>query len=246
MTIDVSLRAQWRRFSGRISAVRHEAGLAPALRLAACWSWAYIRRILATARDRRYDARTGVDTVADYPGLEFPVGVAHDDPVFYARSSTRQFARIMRDLPISPAEYTFIDLGCGKGAAILLALGYGFRSAVGVELNSRLVPIATDNIEKYTAVDAPDSSVQIIHGDAVDFRSPNEPTVLYMYHPFGRETLRAVLDDLESSIRENPRDVVVVYLDPRHHDEFESRPLFERIPGRSRQWAMYKATASAA
>jgi len=40
--------------------------------------------------------------------------------------------------PHELAEYTFVDIGCGKGRALLLASEIGFREVVGVELNPGL------------------------------------------------------------------------------------------------------------
>ena len=45
------------------------------------------------------------------------------------------FAEFMRVLPIRHEEFTFIDVGCGKGRALLLASEFPFRRIVGVELS---------------------------------------------------------------------------------------------------------------
>jgi hypothetical protein len=46
--------------------------------------------------------------------------------------------------------------------------------------------------------------VEVIHDDVVHFAFPDAPTLLYLYNPFGPETLAAVLRNLEESLRQHP------------------------------------------
>lgn len=39
-------------------------------------------------------------------------------------------------------DYTFVDIGCGKGRAVLLASEVRFREIVGIELNTKLAVLA--------------------------------------------------------------------------------------------------------
>jgi predicted RNA methylase len=242
MTIDVSLRAKGARYLSRIRAVRRDEGTSAAVLLGVRWGASFIKRQMAGVSDWAYDKRTGVDTAADQPGLEFPDGVTFGDAVYYARVPRRAFAKMMSELPVAPADFTFIDLGCGKGAALLLALDHGFRSLVGVELNDRLASIAEQNLERFTAAGNYRAAVEIIRGDVVHFQFPeNAPSVVYLYNPFGAATLGAVLDNLENSLRRAPRNLVVAYYSPAHRGQLDERVFLERIPGRTRKWAIYRA-----
>ncbi len=240
MTVDVSLRAKWGRFTTKVAATRQEVGTGAAVVLATKWSANFARRQLDGLRDRIYDARTGLDTAADEPGLEVPQNVTYDDPIFYARIKPRIFAALMKDVPVDPADYTFIDLGCGKGAALLLALDHGFRSVVGVESNSRLVPIAQHNVEKYAAAKKIACQVEIIDADVVHYAFPDSPSVLYLYNPFGPDTLGAVVENLQSSLDRSPRDVVVAYVSPWHTATLDASGYLDRASSRSRKWAIYR------
>jgi SAM-dependent methyltransferase len=46
-------------------------------------------------------------------------------------------------------NYTFIDLGCGKGRVLLMASDYSFHAIVGVELNAKLAAVANKNLAKW-------------------------------------------------------------------------------------------------
>jgi predicted RNA methylase len=71
------------------------------------------------------------------------------------------------------AEYTFIDFGCGKGRAALLASEFGFREVVGVELNTKLAEIAQTNVTKWNSQGKATSPIRIVCGDALDLEWPN-------------------------------------------------------------------------
>ena len=43
----------------------------------------------------------------------------------------------------------FIDVGCGKGKAVLLASDFNFKKIIGVEINKNLSKICNKNIKKY-------------------------------------------------------------------------------------------------
>jgi SAM-dependent methyltransferase len=241
MTVDVSLGAKWRRFTGKVGATRRTQGPAAALLLATRWGRSFVHRQAATVRDRLYDRWLGVDTVADQPGLEVPQGVTYDDAVYYARTPPRDFSKVMRDADVAPARFTFVDLGCGKGAVLLLALGAGFASVVGVERNDRLVPIARRNVETYRARKGIDRPVEVLHDDVVHFGFPDAPTLLYLYNPFGPDTLTAVLRNLEESLDQHPRDVVVAYYSPALRGLLDACPWLDRVPVRSTKWAIYRS-----
>jgi hypothetical protein len=93
--------------------------------------------------------------------------------------------------------------------------------------------------------------VTIVRGDVVDFEFPRSPSLVYMYNPFGGDTLAAVLRRLEESVRDHPRDVVIAYVSPRHGHLLDTSPAFERIPTQSRQpavwkWAIFRSVPGAA
>jgi SAM-dependent methyltransferase len=100
------------------------------------------------------------------------------------------------------SQLTFIDLGSGKGRALMLARQYPFKELIGVEFSGRLVEIARAN------------GIETIHADATEYDLPPVPTLLFLYNPFGRETMDKVAERTRASLKASPREFVVLYLNP--------------------------------
>ncbi len=96
--------------------------------------------------DRRFDRRFAVDTAGVLLLPEI-----HSDSRFNGYSPTphSHFSRMLQHVDVDYSEFTFIDFGCGKGKALLLAAKLPFRRIVGVELSSELIEIAKTNLKTY-------------------------------------------------------------------------------------------------
>jgi SAM-dependent methyltransferase len=71
---------------------------------------------------------------------------------------------------------TFIDLGSGKGRALLIASEYAFGAIVGVELSPKLHAIAAANIAGSRGTAQRSRNARTIEADATEFRFPCIPT----------------------------------------------------------------------
>jgi hypothetical protein len=85
--------------------------------------------------------------------------------------------------------------------------------------------------------------------NVVNYTYGKEPVVLFLFDPFGRETLRSVIANLEASLRTNPREVYVVYVYPQFEDVLQSSRVFQRIREGGpplRPWSRYVVYAASA
>jgi SAM-dependent methyltransferase len=111
-------------------------------------------------------------------------------------------------LPVEFEDYTFVDIGCGKGRALLVAVQFPFRHLLGVELSSDLCTIARANI----ATDPRNiERVSIVNQDAIKLAYPDGPLVLFLFDPFVAPVLRRVLANLERQLRRSPRPAYLLY-----------------------------------
>jgi SAM-dependent methyltransferase len=178
-----------------------------------------VRRRWNYCRELRYDRRNRVET----RGIAWQSGLHPPDAVHYQGTMPGVFRRIVASLPIDVRRYLFVDIGCGKGRTLLIALELGFRRVIGVELNEHLLAIARRNLA--SAHDRVDFVLQ----DAARYELPLEPTVVYLYNPFLHETMRAVLANIERSVRQVHDDLIVVYYNPVLRELLDEAPFLRSL-----------------
>jgi hypothetical protein len=121
---------------------------------------------------------------------------------------------IQQQANLNFAEFTFLDLGSGKGRTLLMASDYPFRRIIGVELLPSLNHIAQENLRAYRSESQKCFSLQSICADASRFLLPEGPLVVYLFNPFPEPGLHRFTQNLEQSLRDHPRPMYVVYHNP--------------------------------
>jgi hypothetical protein len=128
-------------------------------------------------------------------------------------------------------DYTFVDLGSGKGRTLLMASDYPFRRIVGIELLSSLHQIAQQNIDQYKSESQKCFLLESICADATAISFPDGPLVLYLFNPLPESGLRRVRLNLERTVRAHPRPVYVLYHNPLLEHVFAESTVFRKIVG---------------
>ncbi len=153
------------------------------------------------------------------------------------------FRAMLGQLKIEFSRFTFIDLGSGKGRALLLASDYPFRRILGVELLPELHRLALDNIAKYEAAAQSSLPIESLCLDARAFEFPDEePTVLYLFNPLPEPALAAVLDRFYASLAAHPRDAYILYANPILEHLLSNSSHWSRLAG-NEQYAIYKCSS---
>jgi SAM-dependent methyltransferase len=168
-------------------------------------------------RDKEFDRRYGVDTAGTIPLSALDVDDENWEYGFaYEPTDPKYFKAIVGKLPIQFEDFTFVDIGSGKGRVLLLATEFPFRKILGLEISKRLQGIALENIRRYRngATNLKCTNVQTVCADAATFQIPNDPCVLYLFNPFQEEIMGKVLTNIQESLRESPRDIYIVYRTP--------------------------------
>lgn len=137
-------------------------------------------------------------------------------------------------------NFTFIDLGSGKGRTLLIASDYAFRRIIGVELLPALHQIAQQNLSQYRSDNQKCFAIESICADATEFTFPAEPTILFLFNPFPEPGLKRVIANLERNLQANPREVYVLYHNPLLSHLLDGSTALKPI-ARSEQFAIYRA-----
>jgi len=183
-----------------------------------------------------FDERFGVET----SGLiyELPSGHPHDvynNGYFaVAPSVFHAVMRLMRErLHLEYHRFRFVDVGSGKGRALLLASDYPFREVIGVELSPQLDRVARANVARYAAATRGSllhrPPVISIQGDATEFLWPPGPLVVYMWNAFTSPVMERVFHNLGASLAEQPRELYLVYMHPELESMVASLPWLTRL-----------------
>jgi SAM-dependent methyltransferase len=131
-----------------------------------------------------------------------------------------------------PIEYTvFLDIGAGKGRAMLLASQFPFLRVEGVELNADLADIASDNISLWQqdATADPLAPIELHHADATTHTLPTDPTLAFLFHPFELPILRRFLKHIETSLAQHPHPFDLLYANAEHDSFLDRHPAFTRL-----------------
>ena len=205
---------------------------------------------LVTARPRRKDAATpsqpppihpfdalhGTDTGGLIPGSELRTGTPGDRHVtaYYAVAPSI-FNNLLEiwlhaTRPLFPLErYTFVDIGCGKGRAILLAAQNPFLAVLGIELNPTLAAIARQNIENASLSSDLLAPIQLLEADALSTPLPETPTLLFLFHPFEAPAMRRLLRAITAQFRSRPGHLDLLYVNAEHAVVLDRDPAFTRL-----------------
>jgi SAM-dependent methyltransferase len=233
--VTVNLLGKARRFVHALDSTRRTKGTAAAVRLTAMLATEIMMRPLTRRQDVLLDQRLGVGTLRTAAELS-----SHPDGVAYSPTPANQFRRILRRLPVpEPGEFTFVDLGCGKGRTLLLAAEHGFGRVVGVEFDADLAAAARRNVAAYERV-APSRTgvIDVVAADAACYDFPLDPVVVFLFNPFGQATLRAVADRIEETLGRWPRPFVVAYFNPMHAEVLDGCVSLRAV-SRNARWSIY-------
>jgi SAM-dependent methyltransferase len=183
----------------------------------------------ACERTHPYDREHGVDT-SGYMAAE----KIHTDPkmkdlvVPYSASQASIIRGALAALG-DVHEYSFVDFGCGKGRATLVATEFPFREITGVELSTELAEVARRNAAIF-AKRFPDRPGIAIHAQNVlNYPLPAGKLVVYMYHSFGRPVLAEILCRLEASLAAGHNThIFLIYYNPVFGLDLDALPGFSR------------------
>jgi hypothetical protein len=219
--------------------------------------WSALLEILPSRRKARfgdldYDWEHSIDTTRSNVGFgtQFLTGVTARP---YFATEPWLFEQIMQALALSIRQsavshriiaqgglqdFTFIDLGSGKGRVLLMASDYPFKRIIGVEFMPELHRAAEENVTGYFNDRQRCRQIETICMDARDFQFPDGPLVVYLFNPFSESTFAQVLENLRCSVEQIPRPVYVAYRFTEFENLLAQAPWLEKITG-TKQWAMY-------
>jgi hypothetical protein len=188
-----------------------------------------------------FDQIHGVETSGLVPAANLVTGHPNDEHVtaYYgvAPSILRTLIDLWRETPPPHAihNYSFIDIGAGKGRAMLVASELPFRQVIGIELNPTMATIAQQNLERWNQSHAADTTaprlapIHLLEQDALTFDFPTTPTLVFLFHPFEAPVLKQLLRRIETHFARRPGTLDILYVNAECRTVLDKHPAFTRL-----------------
>jgi len=199
----------------------------------------HTRKAVASAEafDRSYNVETA--TYVFLSELQ-DLGPSSEHGLWYQPAAPNMVVFAIRQLGIDPKEFTFIDLGSGKGRVILTASQFPFKAVLGVEFSEKLHAAALRNIQNYTGPVA--TCARSVHMDASKFEFPPGKIVVFFFNPFKGPVMEAVVQNLHR-LAQARQELLIIYFLPMERALFDAQPWL-RIVRNSDSYCMYRAVPS--
>lgn len=169
----------------------------------------------------KYEKLLGINThsIVNLDKLTL-AGENSDQNHHYQGASYYILFSIFEKLTIETRHFPLIDYGCGKGRALFVAEQCGFTNLIGVDIAKELIDDANANKAVYLKKDK-HSNIDFLFEDATKFQIPKDALVFYFFNPFGEEILQQVIDNIKESVKQHPRKIYCIYLNPKYKAVFE-------------------------
>lgn len=184
-----------------------------------------------------FDLQYGVNTSGFLTPRKLASGHPHDSHItaYWGTAPSLLNGAVCHWIATLPAtlaieDYTFIDIGCGKGRAVMLASEFPFRRVIGIELNPALTEIARQNLVRWQLSPHPCASLEILNLDALAIPLPRSPTLIYLFNPFDAHVTELLLDRIRELSIDRSSPIDVIYARPEYAN------LFRRIPNMQLLW----------
>jgi hypothetical protein len=184
------------------------------------WKWRYF-----TFRHRKqaqlniaFDRERGIETAAEVP-LE-AVGVPQADVArgngVYRPLTEALFRSAIAAIRIDVAQFTFVDIGSGKGKVLFMAADLPFKRIVGIEYAAGLHEVAVRNVAGYRSQFQKCKAIVLAHADAMEYKLPDGPLVLFIFNALDQPTMRGLLNKLDlDAAAEQDRAIFLFYTNVR-------------------------------
>ena len=152
---------------------------------------------------------------------------------------------ILRAVPGSLAAFSFVDVGAGKGAAVLMASRWPFRRLIGVELHADLLEVARRNQRAFEASTGRAVAAEWVQADFFQWTLPDEPVLLFLNNPFPEALTLQALQALTPQVAAHRHPVWLAFRKmPRSSDQWLQASPHWRAVRLSAYWRLYAGGAA--
>lgn len=168
---------------------------------------------------KRYDRRLGVNTSGKASMRQMGIdGAIAEHGTGFQSINERHLSEVLTDMAF-PADAGFVDIGSGKGKALFIAAGLGFRPVVGVEVVQELCTITESNLRTL----ALDDVVKVLCVDGSSYAFGDERVIL-LNNPFDASFLAGMVDVAAQAFRQRGGPAWILYGNPAWRHVLDDHP----------------------
>ena len=179
-------------------------------------------------RRHPFDVAHGVDTSGYLSAAECAPDAAMASQILPYAASQPSIVRAGIALLPDHNQYAFVDLGCGKGRALIVASEFSFARLIGIEISPDLAGLARRNAALIARRDPRRAPIEIQVGEATAIRAPADRVVYFLYNSFGRALMERLVEGLERQLTNGLQHAFLIYYNPVHGGVFDRSPRLTR------------------
>ena len=126
---------------------------------------------------------------------------------------------VLDHLPENAKQGTFLDVGCGKGRALCVAAAYGFTKLYGIDFAKQLIEQAEQNLS-LTKERFPSIQYKLSWSDISTLEINKDVSTVFLFNPFDEVLMKKIIQKINISLQQHPRELYVLYCSPRHEELF--------------------------
>ncbi|MEP7107827.1 MAG: class I SAM-dependent methyltransferase [Ferruginibacter sp.] len=180
------------------------------------WNWKIACHILSheIKGERKYGIHT---TGSDELKKTEARGVDISHATVYMPANYLLLEEIFTKLPVGQRKH-FLDIGCGKGRALCVAVHYGYNNVTGIDFSIEFCARAEENLIR-TKKTFPSLNFSLIIENASTVAIPADTDCIFFFNPFDQFIMSRVAKNILDSYKKNPRNIYIVYLNPLYKNE---------------------------
>lgn len=141
---------------------------------------------------------------------------AFGDAGFIMSTPYSKLRKLIKHIDPKPND-VLADIGCGSGRVVLYLAHGPIGRAVGIDFDPGAIESAINNAKR---CGLPPEKAAFVCEDATKTEL-DEFNIIYLYNPFGAQTMSALLDNIAKSLKRNPRSLRIYYHNPTQKALFD-------------------------
>jgi SAM-dependent methyltransferase len=126
---------------------------------------------------------------------------------------------VLDHLPENAKQGMFLDIGCGKGRALCVAASYGFKKLYGIDFAKQLINESEKNLA-LIKTRYPSLQYELSWSDISTLEIKKDVSTIFLFNPFDEVLMKKIIQKINTSLQQYPRDLYVLYCSPRHEELF--------------------------